>query len=136
MLCGAGWHPARGWQPRCPVISIRRRSQRISRFCGNVLACICLLHTTASAQQPPAFQSETRMVLVDVVVTGKNGVYFPDLAARDFRIWEDNKEQPIRSFSLETDSSAAEPRRLVLFFDNIGMNATEQASARQAAAGF
>jgi VWFA-related protein len=76
------------------------------------------------------------MVLVDVVVTGKNGDYVPDLAARDFRIWEDNKEQPIRSFSLETDSSAAEPRRLVLFFDNIGMNATEQASARQAAAGF
>jgi VWFA-related protein len=76
------------------------------------------------------------MVLVDVVVRAKSGDYLPDLAARDFRIWEDNKEQTIRSFSLETDSSAAEPRRLVLFFDNIGLSATEQASARQAAAGF
>jgi VWFA-related protein len=76
------------------------------------------------------------MVLVDAVVTDRNGDYVPDLTARDFRIWQDNKEQTIRSFSLETDSSAAEPRRLVLFFDNIGMNATEQASARQAAAAF
>jgi VWFA-related protein len=76
------------------------------------------------------------MVLVDVVATGKNGEYIPDMTARDFRIWEDNKEQTIRSFSLETDSTAAEPRHLVLFFDNTGMSVTEQASARQAAAAF
>jgi VWFA-related protein len=131
MKRGAGWHPARGWQPRCPVIM-----QRIYRYCKNALACVCLIHTTALAQQTPAFQSETRMVLVDVVVTGRNGEYIPDMSARDFRIWQDNKEQMVRSFSLETDSSATEPRRLVLFFDNTGMSATEQAAARQAAARF
>ncbi len=125
MTCGAGWHPARGWQPRCPVIT-----QRIA------LACICLIPATATAQQTPAFQSETRMVLVDVVVTGRNGEYIPDMSARDFRIWQDNKEQTIRTFSLETDSSATEPRRLILFFDNTGMSATEQAAARQAATRF
>src|SRR5487761_1088105 len=95
---------------------------------------VCLASITA--QQTPVFQSETKVVLVDAIVTGKKGEYVRNLTAKDFRIWEDKKERTIRSFSLETDSSAAESRRMVLFFDDIGMSAADQAGARQAAAGF
>ncbi len=95
----------------------------------------------ARAQQPPVFSSESKVVLVDAVVTGKKGEYVRGLTAKDFRIWEDGKEQTIRSFSLAPDSSAAGPssdipRRLVLFFDDTGMTVADQASARQAAARF
>jgi len=100
------------------------------------LAALLCFTCIGAAQQTPAFQSESRMVVVDVVVTGRSGEYVPDMSARDFRIFEDNKEQTIRSFSVETGASAAEPRRLVLFFDNTGMSATQQAAARQAAARF
>ena len=40
---------------------------------------------------PPVIKSETRVVLVDAVVTGKKGEYIRDLTAKDFRVWEDNK---------------------------------------------
>jgi VWFA-related protein len=99
-----------------------------------LLACAAM-----SAQQAPVFQSAAKVVLVDAVVTGKKGEYIRDLSAKDFRVWEDGKEQVIQSFALAADSSAepsGTPRRLVLFFDNIGMSAGDQASARQVAASF
>jgi hypothetical protein len=36
------------------------------------------------AQQSPVIQTETREVLVDAIVTGKNGAYVRDLTASDF----------------------------------------------------
>ncbi len=96
----------------------------------------CVASAAALAQQPAVFQSETRVVLVDAVVTNKKGEHFRDLTTKDFRVWEDNKEQTIRSFSLATDPSPAEPRRLVLFFDDAGLNVADQVEMRQAAAGF
>jgi VWFA-related protein len=95
------------------------------------MACI-----TARAWQAPVFQSETKVVLVDAVVTDKKGEYIRDLTAKDFRVWDNNREQTIRSFSVETDTSAAEARRLVMFFDDTGMSAATQAGVRRAAAGF
>ncbi|MBV9608185.1 MAG: VWA domain-containing protein [Acidobacteria bacterium] len=99
------------------------------------------------AQQPavpsgdPAatIRTETRLVLVDTVVTDKNGEYVRDLTAKDFRLWEDNKEQNIKSFSFESDNGAAtisQQHYLVLFFDNSTMDAADQMRARQAAAKF
>jgi VWFA-related protein len=107
------------------------------------IATVLWLATCAAAtgQQAPVFSSETKVVLVDAVVTGKKGEYVRDLTAKDFRVWEDGKEQTIKSFSLETNSSAAgpssdTPRRLVFFFDNNGMSAADQARMRQTAASF
>src|SRR5947209_12767467 len=68
----------------------------------------------AQEQQPPAADSsatgvirlETRLVLVDSVVTDKKGNYIRDLASKDFKVWEDNKEQTITSFSFEEDSAS------------------------------
>ncbi len=103
-------------------------------------------HPMAHAQQPAApaasdlqvFRAETRLVLVDTVVTDKKGNYIRDLAQKDFKVWEDGKEQPITSFSFEenTGSPNAAPHYLVLFFDNSTMDFGDQAKARDAAAKF
>ncbi len=88
------------------------------------------------AQQSAVIQTETRVVLVDAIVTGRNGAYVRDLAAKDFRVWEDNREQTIKSFALETASTAAQPRPMVLFFDESSMETGDQIALRQAASRF
>jgi VWFA-related protein len=93
------------------------------------------------AQQPDVatLKAEARLVLVDTIVTDKHGNYVRDLTEKDFKVWEDNKEQTIKSFSYESESSpSANPQRhyLVLFFDDSSMEAADQVNARQAAAKF
>lgn len=85
------------------------------------------------AQQGTVIRTETRVVLVDAIVTGKNGAYVRDLTAKDFRIWEDNKPQVPSSVTFATAQSQA---ALVLFFDETGMDLQDQAGARQAASAF
>ena len=124
---------------------------RISlRSCSmNVLLVVVLGWTIgmAQAQQPAAspgnptetLKVETRVVLVDAVVTDKKGNYIHDLAANDFKLWEDGKEQPVTSFSREdTNADPAHPAKhyMVLFFDNSTMDFGDQAKARDAAAKF
>ena len=104
--------------------------------------------TGAQAQQPsppaPAeaqaiIRTETKLVLVDAVVMDKKGNYIHDLTAKEFRVWEDNKEQAIKSFSFEaepTGPSNTQKRYLVLFFDNSTMESGDQIRARDAAAKF
>jgi hypothetical protein len=48
-------------------------------------------------------RTETKLVLVDVVVTGKKGAYVEDLELKDFKVWEDNKEQVLKTFSSGAD---------------------------------
>src|ERR1700761_6469893 len=103
---------------------------------------------SAWAQQPSAaapeqsstvIRAETRLVLVDTVVTDKKGNYIRDLTMKDFRVWEDNKEQQIKTFSFEADGASPmknEPHYLVLFFDNSTMSFGDQTYARQAAVKF
>jgi hypothetical protein len=58
------------------------------------------------AQQPQTgvvIQTETKLVLVDSVVTDKKGQYVRDLTMKDFKVWEDNKEQTIKTFTFEAD---------------------------------
>lgn len=103
-------------------------------------------HHVAHAQQATAgsesdtsvIRTEARLVLVDTVVTDKKGNYVRDLAQKDFKVWEDGKEQPLTSFSFEerTGSTNAQPRYMVLFFDNSTMDFGDQAKARDAAAKF
>ena len=97
----------------------------------------------ASAQAPAdsgaVIRTETRLVLVDTVVTDKKGEYVRDLTQKDFKVWEDGKEQPIKSFSFEADPSSPNSNQkhyLVLFFDNSTMQPADQIQARQAAAKF
>ena len=92
-----------------------------------------------AAANLPVIKSETRLVLVDAVATDKKGQYVRDLNQKDFRVWEDNKEQKITSFSFEADPSSPnnhEKHYMVLLFDNSTMDFGDQTRARQAAAKF
>src|SRR5579864_8802532 len=86
-------------------------------------------------------KKESRLVLVDAVVTDKKGSYVHDLNQKDFKVFEDNKEQPVASFSAGTDAAIqakgnAQKRYLILFFDNSSMAAPDQIQARGAATKF
>jgi len=126
-------------------------SRRMIRLFATIFTAICCLALVAglaqaqqtAAQAPaggsPTIHAETRLVVVDTVVTDKKGNYVRDLTAKDFKVWEDNKEQAIKNFSFEEDSASpdkTEKRYLVLFFDNSTMDVSDQMSARQAAAKF
>jgi VWFA-related protein len=92
-----------------------------------------------AASQATVFKAQTKLVLVDSIVTDKKGNYIRDLKQKDFRVWEDNKEQEVKSFSYESGNASPNnpmKRYLVLFFDNSTMEFGEQAAARQAAAKF
>ena len=94
--------------------------------------------SAAGADDAGVIRAETRLVLVDTVVTDKKGEYVRDLVQKDFKVWEDGKEQAVTSFSFEesTNSTNPQPRYLVLFFDNSTMDIGDQARARDAAAKF
>jgi VWFA-related protein len=110
-----------------------------------LVGLIFLAAAASSQQDQPAanvgtvIRTETKQVLVDAVVTDKKGNYVPDLSQKDFKVWEDGKEQPIRSFSYEAEGSSpngAQKHYLVLFFDNSTMSFGDQAVARRAAGKF
>ena len=113
-----------------------------------VTALLCLAGAAAVAQEPatqasagsiPTIRTETRLVLVDAVVTDKKGNYVRDLAIKDFKVWEDNKEVALKTFSFGTDPanpSNNQNRYMVLFFDNSSMDMGDQMRARQEAAKF
>lgn len=109
------------------------------------------------AQQPPAppppqstqaapaepsgvvIKKETKLVLVDAVVTDKKGNYLRDLKQNEFKVYEDNKEQTISSFSSGADAVVqpnGQRHYLILFFDNSTMAAPDQIQARGAAQKF
>src|SRR5580698_2663059 len=93
-------------------------------ICFAALLALASVYPAARAQAPAdsgaVLRSETKLVLVDTVVTDKKGNYIHDLEAKDFKVWEDNKEQQIKSFSFEAGAaSPSNPQKhyLVLFFD-------------------
>src|SRR5437762_13985249 len=63
------------------------------------------------AQEPPAptIRVTTRMVLVDVVVTDKQGKPVPGLRAEDFTLEEKGKTQKIATFTTTSEAPSAEP---------------------------
>lgn len=124
----------------------RRQLLYTARF-GLIAGWVMMFVPEALAQQPSevsasetaVIKAQTRLVLVDTVVTDKKGNYIRDLTEKDFKVWEDNKEQAITSFSFEDESASpanSSRRYLVLFFDNSTMDAGDQARAREAAAKF
>ena len=96
----------------------------------------------APADQQPAvavIRKETRLVLVDAVVTDKKGNYIRDLTKDDFKVFEDNKQQAVSSFTSGADATTqpnGQRHYLILFFDNSTMAAPDQIQARGAAKKF
>lgn len=60
-------------------------------------------------QTPPTFAAGTSQVLVDFVVTGKDGVAVAGLSEKDFKVSEDGKERKIVSFLAYGTGSKAGP---------------------------
>ena len=87
---------------------------------------LCAVAVSMSAQQSTTIQTETRVVLVDAIVTAKNGAYVRDLTQKDFHISEDNKDQTIRSFAFESSAETSQPRSLVLFLDQSSIPMSDQ----------
>src|SRR6516164_9339775 len=122
------------------------RSQLEFRNFLAVLLTVCSWRLVGTAQQTPqapeaagTIKVETRVVLVDAVVTDKKGNYIRDLTANDFAVWEDGKKQEVTSFSREDtsgDPSRPQKHYMVLFFDDTTMEFGDQAKARDAAAKF
>src|SRR3989441_12917808 len=97
--------------------------------------------TAATAEQQPVvvIKKESKLVLVDSVGTDKKGNYVRELAQNDFKVFEDNKEQPVSTFSTGADAATqanGQRRYLILFFDNSTMAAPDQIQARSAATKF
>ena len=96
-------------------------------------------HPQGSTPRPPSsgvIRSETKLVLVDTLVTDRKGNHVRDLTEKDFRIYEDGKEQKVAAFSLESGGADPSHKQHIVFFfdDTIVMPA--QAYARQATAKF
>jgi VWFA-related protein len=92
----------------------------------------------APADQAPVavIKKESKLVLVDAVVTDKKGNYVRDLTQSDFKVFEDNKEQAVSAFSTGADVATqanGQRRYLIFFFDNSTMAAPDQIQARGAA---
>ena len=93
-------------------------------------------NSTEPPQSSVVIRKESRLVLVDTVVTGKKGEYIRELKQGDFKVFEDNKEQTISSFSTGSDpaiQASGQKRYLILFFDNSTMQMPDQIKARNAA---
>jgi VWFA-related protein len=130
------------------------RYSRLLVLFGLICLVSCCLFLALSSDNPVAhaqqsntsptsdlgvIRVETREVLVDAVVTDKKGNYVRDLAQKDFKVWEDGKEQAISSFTFQESTGSpanSQPRYMVLFFDNSTMDFGDQAIARDAAAKF
>jgi VWFA-related protein len=67
----------------------------------------CSLDAQAPTQVAPQIKVETRMVLVDVVVTNRKGEQIPGLNQEDFRIKENGKPQVISAFEEHKPDSSA-----------------------------
>src|SRR5229473_3001622 len=95
--------------------------------------------TSAELQSGVVIKKESKLVLVDSVVTDKKGNYIRDLKQSDFKVFEDNKEQAVSTFSTGADTAIqanGQRRYLILFFDNSTMAAPDQIQARSAATKF
>ena len=63
----------------------------------------------ASAESRPTFHATSRLVLVDVVVTDKKGVFIRNLKPADFTVFEDGKPQRITAFGAHVAADSPRP---------------------------
>ena len=85
-------------------------------------SCLALAASFAGAQEP---------VVVDAVVTAKSGIV-KNLTAKDFKVWDDNKEQTVTAAPLRGPGKHA----VVLLFDSTSLSAAKQGDIRGYVASF
>jgi Ca-activated chloride channel family protein len=69
---------------------------------------------------------DTDLVLIDVVVTDAKGRLVRDLKREDFKLFEDNVEQPIASFNVEKIAGTPRPLAIVFALDLSGSMTPEE----------
>jgi VWFA-related protein len=108
-------------------------------LCTATLGLVALAQegSNPAARNAPStvIRTETRLVLVDAVVRDKKGNSVTDLGAGDFRLWEDGKERPITSSSLDFAGplDQSETQYLVFLFDSSGASAGSRVAAERLA---
>ena len=124
----------------------------MSRAARFVVLLWASLGTLALSAQQPTFRSSVRLVNVTVIAHDSAGRPVKDLAASDFRVFEDGKEQKLEVFAIEpirwrrrrrVPSAPAAPARLhqsppertaggvtVILFDRLNSSFEDQKNAR------
>src|ERR1700746_3342923 len=75
-------------------------------LCLILLVCSQPFTAQNSTEQPsPVFKSETRQVLVDVVVNDRGGHFIPGLKPGSFTVLEDGKAQKIAAFGVHAQAA-------------------------------
>jgi len=90
--------------------------------------------TEPTTNSDSVFSSDTRLVLIDSIVTNRKGADIGDLTRENFKVREDGKEQTIASFSDGTPD--VQKHYLVLLFDDSTVPVIDQHYARDAAMKF
>ena len=123
-------------------VSTRHARVRAPRyFCAVLLLFLCvpLLAQTGESGGPGTaplkIKSESRLVLVDAVVTGKKDAPIHGLTTRDFHVFEDGKEQTITAFQTHAGPTAPEmpQQHFLLLFDgksNDDLKSIQEPAAR------
>ena len=75
-------------------------------------AIILVMALAAPGQEAPVFRSDTRLVEVQVVVTGRGGAPVADLTLDDFTLTENGKPQKIAFFTAPAGKPTAAPEPL------------------------
>jgi VWFA-related protein len=107
---------------------MRQEQSNLSLYAGRAkyAVLLSLLCAPLGAQTGEAGTSElkiateTRLVLVDAVVTAKKDEPVSDLTAKSFHVFEDGKEQPITAFQAHAGNATGEigrRQRVLLLFD-------------------
>jgi len=118
------------------------RSRSRSCFCAAPLLLLLsapLLAQTVGSAPPSAplrIKSESRLVLVDAVVTGKKDAPVHGLAVADFHVFEDGKEQTVTAFQSHSGPSTPgmPQQHFLLLFD--GDSGNDLQSVQEPAARF
>ncbi len=106
-------------------------------------AALALAISGAAAQAPKTaaggsteVQLENKPVLIDTIVTDKKGDFVGNLTAKDFHVFEDNKEQVIKNVLHAAPAAppSGQPTHLALLFGRISIG--DQPFAREAAVEF
>lgn len=102
---------------------------------------VLLLACMAAAQdgRQTVSRGDARGAVVETIVTDKKGNYLRDLTAKEFRVWEDGKEQPVTGVSLQSGAASREPEDrnyMLVLFDNTSADNEHQTQIKAALAEF
>jgi VWFA-related protein len=106
------------------------------RHLAALFVCAVVLAGTSNAQDAPppgttVLHVDSRLVVLDVVVTGKDGKPVPGLGKKDFTVLEDGQPQRIRSVDYTASpSDPASHSRTILVLDALNNSIEETSYAK------